>query len=212
VNRHDDPSGSKEPPDTQSQPPFPTQPTDTSFDDFDHFPFLPVTENLPQQEAHDTEQTNLQGSSHRLRGLPGQILLTLILVVFAFWGGWFAHQNFGQTFDPNDPSRSYSQLIQQAWTNIDQHYVDRKAVDYKKMSHAAINAMVNTLGDTAHSRFADPQIAQHERQAISGKFTGIGLYFQPDPITQQWTVTQPIPNGPAASNLTISSNRSMAST
>jgi carboxyl-terminal processing protease len=65
------------------------------------------------------------------------------------------------------------------------------------MSYAAITAMVNSLGDTAHSHFADPQTVQHENQAGSGKFAGIGLYFQQNPATQQWTVSQPIPNGPA---------------
>jgi len=196
VHRHDDPSWYKKQPDAQHQPAFTTQPSDKSGEDFDHFPFLPATENPAQQESHDSKQTNTPNPSHRLRRLLGQVLLTLVLVVLAFWGGWFAHQHFTQTFDLSDQSRSYSQLIQQAWTDIDQHYVDRKAIDYKKMSHAAIAAMVNTLGDTAHSHFADPQLAQHDNQRLNGKSTGIGFYLQQNPTTQQWTVSQLIPSGP----------------
>ena len=198
MNRRDDHRWHDERPNTQNQAPFPTQPSGASFDDFDQFPFLPVPENPPQQEAHSAGQTNTKDPSLRWRRLLGQVLLTLGLVVLAFWGGWFAHQYFSRpTFDINNQSRAYSQLIQQAWTEIDQHYVDRKAVDYKKMSYAAINAMVNSLGDTDHTHFADPQLAQHEDQQASGKFTGIGLYFFQDPATQQWTVTMPIPNGPS---------------
>ncbi len=197
VNRHDDPSWHEGQPSAQKQVPLPPQPSDILSDDFEHFPFLPAPENPPQPEVHDTKPTNQPDpSQHRWR-LLGQVLLTLFLVVLAFWAGWFAHQYFGQPFDQSNPSRAYAQLIQQAWTDIDQHYVDRQAVDYKKMSYAAINAMVNTLGDPAHSHFADQQAAQHENQATSGKFTGIGLYLNQNPATQQWTVTQPIPNGPA---------------
>ncbi len=198
MNRYSDPSWHEEQPDVQSRPPFPAQSTDTSsFGGFDQFPFLPAPETPPQLEAHDTKPTNLPNPARRWRRLLGQVLLTLVLMVLAFWGGWFAHQYFTQPFDLNNPSRSYAQLIQQAWTDIDQHYVDRKAIDYKKMSYAAITAMVNTLGDTAHSHFVDPQTAQYKNQALNGKFTGIGLYFQLSPTTQQWTVSQIIPNGPA---------------
>jgi carboxyl-terminal processing protease len=195
VNRHDGPSWHDEHPNAQNQPPFPAQPTGTSIDDFDQFPFLPVTENPPQQASRDPEQTNKQDPARRLRRLLGQVLLALVLMVLAFWGGWFAHQYFSQNFDSSNQSRAYSQLIQQAWTDIDQHYVDRKAIDYKKMSYAAINAMVNSLGDTAHSHFADPQQVQREHQAIGGKYTGIGFYFQLNPANQQWTVAQIVPNG-----------------
>jgi carboxyl-terminal processing protease len=199
VNRHDNSSWHEELPDTQHQLPFPARPSDTPSSDFDHFPFLPVPENPSQRESHDSEQTNRQGPARRLQRLLGQVLLTLVLVVLAFVGGWFAHQYFGQgqTFDAGNQSRAYAQLIQQAWTDIDQHYVDRNAVDYKKMSYAAINAMVNSLGDSGHSHFADPQVAQFENRSINGKFTGIGLSFQREPTTQQWTVSQLVPHGPA---------------
>jgi carboxyl-terminal processing protease len=124
-------------------------------------------------------------------------LLTLVLVVLAFWGGWFAHQYFRQTFELSNPSRSYSELIQEAWTDIDKNYVDRKAVDYKKMSYAAINAMMQTLGDTGHSRFMDQQTAQTENQQLSGKLTGIGISLRQDKTTKQLFVGATIPDTPA---------------
>jgi carboxyl-terminal processing protease len=115
----------------------------------------------------------------------------------AFCGGWLAHQHFGQTFDLSNQSRSYSQLVQQAWTDIDQNYVDRRAIDYRKMSYAAIDAMVQTLGDPGHSRFMDPQTVQSENQQLSGKFTGIGITLGQDPKTKQLMVATTIPGSPA---------------
>jgi carboxyl-terminal processing protease len=197
VSRYDDPRWYEEQPDQHNQPPFPGQPAQPSFEDFDHYPFLPTPENLPQQQANGTGQIDQQKPPRRLQRVLGQILLTLALIVIAFLGGWFAHQYFGNTFDLGNQSRSYSQMIQQAWTDIDQNYVDRKAVNYQKMSYAAINAMVTTLGDTGHSRFMDPKTVQSENQQLSGTFTGIGIYLHQDTTTKQLIVTAPIPNSPA---------------
>jgi len=201
VNRHNAPNWHGEEPDKQDQPTFSARSTQSSgntFGDFDQFPFLPVAENPSSQEAHKNDEATVQDSSHRGRRVLWQVLLTLVFIVLAFWGGWFAHQYFGQQpFHPSSQSQSYSQLIQQAWTDIDQHYVDRKTADYKKMSYAAIEAMVNSLGDTGHSHFADPQMVDYETHKVTGKFTGIGLSFQQDSTTRQWTVSQIIPNGPA---------------
>lgn len=166
-------------------------------DTFDRFPFLPAAENPPAQQSYATEETSLQAPPRRFQRILGQILLTLVLVVLAFWGGWLAHQYFGPTFNLNNQSRSYSGLIQQAWADIDQNYVDRKAVNYQKMSYAAINAMVQTLGDPGHSRFMDPQTAQSENQQLSGTFTGIGITLSQDSTTKQMIVASTIPGSPA---------------
>ncbi len=205
MSRYDDPSWYEEQPKIPNQPPFPAQPAHTS-DDFGYYPFLPPAENTLEQQSHATEETNLQDRPRRFQHLLGQVLLTLILVVLAFWGGWFAHQSFvNQTFNLSNQSHSYSQLIQEAWIDIDQHYVDRQAVDYKKMSYAAINAMMQTLGDTGHSRFLDQQATQSENQQLSGKITGIGITLgqdqttkDQDPATKNVFVATTIPDSPAA--------------
>ena len=192
MSRHDDPSGDEEQPKIPDQPPLPAKP-----DDSDHNSLLPTAENSLQQQSYVSGDTSPQDPPRRFPHILGQVLLTLALVVLAFWAGWLAHQYFGETFDLSNQSRSYSQLVQQAWTDIDQNYVDRKAIDYKKMSYAAINAMVQTLGDPGHSRFMDPQTLQSENQQLSGKFTGIGITLGQDPTTKQLIVATTIPGSPA---------------
>ncbi len=120
-----------------------------------------------------------------------------VLVIIAFFGGWFSHQFFGNTFTQNDSSRSYSQLIQQAWNTIDQHYVDRKAVDYKNLSYSAITSMVNSLQDKGHSRFLTPQQVQSENQQLSGNYKGFGLYLSYDAQRKLVIISSTIPGSPA---------------
>ena len=187
MSRYDDPSWYINE-NNSSQQPAP--------DDFDHYPFLPAQEDSVEQRNSLAQRPSAE-APHRLQRMLGQGIALLALVVVAFWGGWLSNQYFGNSFNQSDKSKAYAQLFQEAWTKIDQNYVDRKSVDYKKMSYAAIDAMVKSLGDSGHTRFMDAQTVQAESQQLSGKFTGIGIYLQQDKNTKQLIITSPIPNSPA---------------
>ncbi|GAC1348324.1 MAG: S41 family peptidase [Ktedonobacteraceae bacterium] len=134
-------------------------------------------------------------SKRRLGGF-GQSVFVLAFVVIAFVGGWFANQLYTNSFSLSSQSQSYANLFQQAWTTVDQHYVDRKAVNYKQMSYQAIQAMLNVLNDKGHTRFLTPADVQAENQQLSGTFTGVGIYLRQDPKTKQLIITSPIPGSP----------------
>ncbi len=134
---------------------------------------------------------------HRLSNTYWRIAITAFLLIIAFLGGWFSHQDFAYSFIAGNSSQSYANLIQQAWNDIDQNYVDRKAVDYKQMSYQAIRAMVDVLHDTGHTRFLTPADVQSENEQLSGTFTGIGIYLRQDPTTKQVIIAAPIPGSPA---------------
>lgn len=133
----------------------------------------------------------------RGRRIFGQIIVTVALVVIAFLGGWFSHQVSTNSYYANDQSQYYARLIQQAWSDVDQNYVDRKAVNYKQMSYQAIRAMLDVLKDKGHTRFLTPEELQAERQSLSGSFTGIGIYLSQDKKTQQVMISSTIPGSPA---------------
>jgi carboxyl-terminal processing protease len=133
----------------------------------------------------------------RYKGAFTQTIVTIALLVIAFLGGWFGHQGFTDTFIPGQQSRSYENLIQQAWNDVDQNYVDRKAVNYQQMAYQAISAMLGVLHDTGHTRFLTPADVQAENQQLSGTFTGIGIYLQQDQTTKQLIITSTIPGAPA---------------
>ncbi|WP_376795125.1 S41 family peptidase [Thermogemmatispora sp.] len=120
------------------------------------------------------------------------------LLILAFIAGWFSHQFFSSgSFPASSQSQKYAQLIQQAWTIVDQKYVDRKAINYQKMAYSAIQAMLDTLGDKGHTRFLSPDQVQAFNQSLSPTLVGIGVYIQQDPTTKQVVISDTVPGAPA---------------
>ncbi len=143
---------------------------------------------LPQPAAHPQRKN---------RPL-GRTIIVASLILLAFAGGWFGNQFYTiGSFTQSSQSSQYAQLFQQAWHIVDQNYVDRKAVNYKQMSYSAIQAMVDSLHDTGHTRFLTPSQVQSENQQLSGSFTGIGIYLSQNQTTKQLIITAPIPGSPA---------------
>ena len=70
------------------------------------------------------------------------------------------------------------QLIVDAWNVLQKDYVDRSALQTTPLIYGAISGMVDSLGDTGHSRFLSPQMLKSETQAINGSFEGIGAEVQ----------------------------------
>src|SRR6266478_848162 len=149
---------------------------------------------MPQQTTSDSTPKK----EHGRRRIFGQIVVVLALMAIAFLAGWFGHQAYSNTsFNPNNQSKSYQNLFDQAWNIVDQNYVDRKAVNYKQMSYQAIQAMLGVLHDTGHTRFLTPQDVQAEHQQLSGTLIGVGIYLRQDASTKQLTITSTISGTPA---------------
>lgn len=66
------------------------------------------------------------------------------------------------------------QLISQAWTLIHEHYVDRAAEQPRRMTYGAISGMVDSLGDTGHSRFLSPEMVKEMAELERNNYQGIG--------------------------------------
>lgn len=65
-------------------------------------------------------------------------------------------------------------LMAQAWDTIHSEYVDRSAVQPKKLTYGAIAGMVDALGDTGHSTFLTPEALKEEDEFTRGSYKGIG--------------------------------------
>lgn len=81
-----------------------------------------------------------------------------------------------KTDTPNVSADLDLALITEAWELIDEHYVDRQAVESERLTYGAISGMVASLGDTGHSTFLTPEMLRRQRMEISGEFEGIGAY------------------------------------
>lgn len=171
-------------------------PQEPTYRDFGATPPLRETTNhvSPQQRLsmHYTPPPRNRG-----RRVFGQVVVITALLIVTFFGGWFSHQALDNPFVASNQSQSYAQLLQQAWLTIDQHYVDRKAVNYKQMSYQAIRAMLDVLHDKGHTRFLTPQDVKSDQQQLSGTYTGIGVYLSQDEKTKQFVITSTIPGSPA---------------
>jgi carboxyl-terminal processing protease len=88
-------------------------------------------------------------------------------------------------------------LISEAWQAIQQHYVDRTAIDGLKLTYGAIAGMVNALGDTGHSRFTTAEAYKSEMNSLQGSntFEGIGVFVESR--NGQTVVVAPIDGTPA---------------
>lgn len=173
------------------------QPPQTVNDHFQLHPPLSMSQDDTSNQNIESHTSFLDRHS-RLHRAFEQFLLIAPFVIIAFWIGWFSQQFYTNLLlNQSNPSKTEANLVQSAWNKIDQNYVDRKDIDYKKMAYAAINAMVQDLGDTGHSRFITPQEAKRENQQLSGKFTGIGVYLSQDPQTNFLIINATMPGSPA---------------
>ncbi len=86
-------------------------------------------------------------------------------------------------------------LMAEAWNAIHRIYVDQKAINPKLMTYGAIGGMVDSLGDTGHSRFLSPDMLKQERSLAKGEFEGIGTEVRMK--NGQLVVVAPIDASPA---------------
>ncbi|HLQ33740.1 MAG TPA: S41 family peptidase [Chloroflexota bacterium] len=87
--------------------------------------------------------------------------------------GSIERQLSSSSTEPADVAPTFS-LFWEAWQVVTRNYVNKSAIDVQKMTYGAIQGMVNSLGDTGHSRFLNPNAFRQEQNALRGSFTGIG--------------------------------------
>jgi len=128
--------------------------------------------------------------------------LYLILLLGFFAGGvaeryfrWlpgssgYAPARLGHTFD----------IFWEAWNLVDDHYVDRSAVEPERMTRGAIAGMLNSLGDAGHTTYLTPEAFQRLQEDIKGEYGGIGARMTVR--NRQPTVMSTIAGTPAAAKL-----------
>ena len=133
----------------------------------------------------DSDKTEIvKNRSTKRRIWFGLIILIVIgiLLVGSFSAGvWVDRQALamGSTSVnvPNGTTQSFD-LISQAWNIIRDNYVDRANVANTQLTYGAISGMVDSLGDTGHSRFLSPEMVTAEHNMTSGEFEGIGVEVQ----------------------------------
>jgi carboxyl-terminal processing protease len=103
-------------------------------------------------------------------------LLTLTAAAFGA-GMLFANSDFlkpGVVRADDQPAEF--EMFWQVWNIVQNHFIDREALDPTLMTYGAINGLITALGDEGHTRFLTPEEVAQQQTNISGKFFGIGAH------------------------------------
>jgi carboxyl-terminal processing protease len=109
-------------------------------------------------------------------------MLALVILGVGLAGGVLLDRAVLATFVPTKgiPANAQAefQLMAEAWNAIQKSYVDRPAVQARSLTYGSISGMVDSLGDTGHSRFLSPEMLKEQRSFTQGEFEGIGAYVE----------------------------------
>jgi carboxyl-terminal processing protease len=86
-------------------------------------------------------------------------------------------------------------IYTEAWQILHDNYVDPAALDPKMLTYGSIDGLVQSVGDTGHTRFLTPEEVADQHTTLSGSIVGIGAIMDVDgnlPI-----IRSVIPGGPA---------------
>ncbi len=132
-------------------------------------------------------------------GVKLQLLAAaLALLLVGFGGGVLADRAElipGATYyEPKSVASTFS-IFWQAWDLVQQHYVDRAAINPTQMTYGATEGMLDSLGDVGHTRFLSPQALKQENESLAGHLQGIGAELSSQ--DGQPVIVAPIPGSPA---------------
>lgn len=68
------------------------------------------------------------------------------------------------------------EVFWQVWNIVQEHFIDRQALDPTDLTYGAINGLITSLGDEGHTRFLTPDEMKDQETNISGRFYGIGAH------------------------------------
>ena len=119
-------------------------------------------------------------------GVPRALVAILapVLAVVMFAGGLAVGRSGPATGDAGPTPTAFPSsagadaelaLIEQAWHDIQDNYVDAKHLDNQALAYAAIKGITDAVGDSGHTTFETAAQAKAQDQSLSGTFVGIGV-------------------------------------
>ena len=139
----------------------------------------------------------------RRRPRIGLSVAIVVVLVFAFVSGIAVDRGLlvpatsgaagGVTGGASEPPEFAT--FWEAWNVLHQHYVDQQALDNKDLTYGATRGLVDSVGDTGHTRFLTPAEVTASHQSLSGSITGIGARMAQ--VDAQFVVQSVVPGSPA---------------
>ena len=155
----------------------------------------------PVAEPSWSDTAATRASTPRRR-MPRVALIGLgMLVAFSLLFSAFAAGMITQRLIAGEPAQAQAATggapaaIDTAWNLVQSQYVDPSVVNDAKMTEAAIEGMLQTLGDVGHTRYLTAAETSAENQQLSGAYVGVGI--QVDNQNGRIVVITPIDGSPA---------------
>jgi carboxyl-terminal processing protease len=98
----------------------------------------------------------------------------LAAAMIAFAGGMVVDHLAVPPQQAQQPLKDFD-VYEQALQDIRDHYVGRSSLTDQQLLYGSISGMVQSLGDTGHTRFLTAQEYQQMNSELSGKVAGIGV-------------------------------------
>jgi carboxyl-terminal processing protease len=118
-----------------------------------------------------------------------------VLLLAGFFGGAWA-QRLGWIPGAERPEQTrLFAPFREAWRLVEQHYVDRSAVEPQRMMRGAIAGMLDSLGDTGHTTYLSPEQFQQMKESLAGSLQGIGARLSLH--DKRPTIVNTLPGSPA---------------
>jgi carboxyl-terminal processing protease len=128
-----------------------------------------------------------------------QLSVILISVGVGLLGGILLDQQGLAAFVPLSSGATETapnwRLLAEAWHIIQKNYVDRSAVQPRRLTYGAVQGMVDALGDTGHTSFVTPELVDLMHSVTEGQFEGIGAEIQMK--DKHVVIVAPLDNSPA---------------
>ena len=125
--------------------------------------------------------------------VPGALVLVLapVLAIVMFAGGVFMERSgaLGTASRPvatagptasGEGGTADLDLGNEAWSTIQDNYVDPEGLDDQELAYGAIRGMTEAVGDEGHTSFMTAEEAKAAEQSLSGSFVGIGVQVSED--------------------------------
>ncbi len=126
------------------------------------------------------------------------VALAILLLIFPIFGS--SCDFVGGKLLPKPATKANSELppefklVDEAWKQLSEDYIDKDKLDPTKLSQGAVKGMVEALDDP-YSAYVDPKAKELEMSSLEGKFEGIGAVVSIK--DKQLTVVSPIVGSPA---------------
>jgi carboxyl-terminal processing protease len=122
----------------------------------------------------------------------GGIAVAILLLISASYYAGLSRGPAGLS----EQSQEGVELYAAALNLVQDEYVDQGQLDPDEQARAAIQGMLDSIGDKGHTRLLTPEESERNEQSISGRYVGVGIQIKKR--DGEAVVTAPIDGSPAS--------------